>query len=88
MRVSAAIRMQSPVRDVDASPVRTDDPLLAQALGQGDVGPPNSFEPLPVARVNPAGAGPGEDGSVDRAPGFLRIGADRLIEVPEACTAP
>lgn len=88
VRVSAAIRMQSPVRDVDASPARTDDPLLAQALGQGDVDPPKSFEPLPVARVNPAGAGPGEDGSADRAPGFLRIGADRLIEVPEACTAP
>ncbi len=88
VRVSAAIRMQSTARDPDASPARSDDPHDAGPLPAGHVGASSEFEPTPLARVNPAGAGPGADMSVDRAPGFLRMGADRLIEVPGICTAP
>ncbi|MCL4748166.1 MAG: pilus assembly protein [Burkholderiaceae bacterium] len=88
VRVSAAIRMQSAARDVDASPDRVDEPNDVPALDAGRVGPSSEFEPTPLARVNPAGAGPGADTSIDRAPGFLRMGADRLIEAPAMCTAP
>lgn len=88
VRVSATVRMQSPARDRNASAARADEPLTGTSLGAGEVDDSRAFEPIPLGRVNPAGVGPAEDGSVDRAPGFLRIGGDRLAEPPEACVAP
>ena len=46
----------------------------------------DSFAPIPIDEVNPNGVGPTEDGSIDRAPGFLRLGGDRLSEAPAMCT--
>lgn len=88
VRVSATVRMQSPARDRDAGAVRTDEPLAGPALGAGEVDDARTFEPVPPRRLNPAGAGPVHDGSADRAPGFLRIGGDRLTASPEPCVAP
>jgi len=88
VRVSATVRMQSPARDRDAAEARREDPLTGEALGRGEVDGPSSFDPVPLDEVNPDGAGPTEDGSADRAPGFLKIGADRLMEPPGMCVAP
>jgi len=86
IRLSAAIRMQSPAREPDAAPVRSEDPTIAPSHGTGEVDPPAAFRPIPIDQVNPDGAGPADDGSADRAPGFLKIGGDRL-EPPPACGA-
>ncbi len=75
--VSATIRMQSPARDPDSAPFRDGAAPTGPSLGPGEVDPAERFAPVPLDRVNPSGAGPGDDGSADRAPGFLRIGADR-----------
>ena len=88
VRVSATVRMQSPARDRDAAEARSDEPLTGEPLGRGEVDGSSAFEPIPVERINPDGAGPTEDGSADRAPGFLKIGADRLGEPPGMCAAP
>ena len=88
MRVSAIVRMQSPARDRDAGEPREGDPLTGPPLGRGTVDGDRAFDPIPIDRVNPNGDGPTEDGSADRAPGFLKIGADRLMEPPGMCVAP
>jgi len=88
VRVSATVRMQSPARDRDAGPARTDEPLVGPALGAGEVDDASAFEPLPPRQLNPGGAGPADDGSADRAPGFLQIGGDRLGPPPDPCVAP
>ena len=88
VRVSATIRMQSPARDRDAGEPRRDEPLNGPPLGSGTVDGDNAFDPIPIDRVNPNGADPTQDGSVDRAPGFLKIGAERLMEPPGMCVGP
>ena len=87
-QVSAIVRMQSPARDRDAGESRDGDPLTGPSLGRGTVDGDRAFDAIPIDRVNPNGDGPTEDGSVDRAPGFLKIGADRLMEPPGKCVAP
>lgn len=88
VRVSATIRMQSPARSAADSGTATAAPLAGAALGPGEVDDPSAFAPVPIGQVNPSGATPGSDGSVDRGEGFLRIGAPRLVELPLACAAP
>ena len=88
VRVSATVRMQSPARDRDAADARSEEPLAGEPLGRGEVDESSTFQPIPVDRINPDGAGPTEDGSADRAPGFLKFGADRLIEPPGMCIGP
>ncbi len=85
--VTATIRMQSPARDPAAAPARIGEPPGGGTLGPGSVDAPEHFEPVPVDRVNPGGAGPGSDGSADRGPGFLRLGAARVQPVPAPCGA-
>ena len=84
--VAATIRMQSPSRDPAAAPARTGEPPAGASLGAGAVDPAERFEPIPIDRVNPNGVGPGSDGSADRGPGFLRLGAPRAVQFPVRCT--
>jgi hypothetical protein len=88
VRVSAIARMQSPARDEDAAPARAAQPLRGPSPGNGTVDPDAEFAPVPIDDVNPDGVGPTEDGSIDRAPGFLKLGGDRLFAVPTACAGP
>lgn len=85
VRVSATARMQSPARNSDLSPTLEADALPGPSLGTGRVDDAESFRPIPPRQQNPQGASPGRDGSVDRAPGFLRMGGDRLTPPPLAC---
>ena len=59
--------------------------LVGGALGAGHVDDASLFEPVAVSSLNPRGASAGEDGSVDRGSGFLRIGADRFLPDAGAC---
>lgn len=87
VRVSATIRMQSPARSASAVPQMASGAQSGGSLGLGAVDDAQTFLPAPVDQFNPAGSGPTADGSVDRAPGFLRIGGDRLVEPPGVCAA-
>lgn len=84
VRVSATIRMQSAARTGGDPPAQAAAP--GASLGPGDVDDPAEFEPIPVAQLVPRGATAAQDGSADRSPGFLRIGAERLLPVAGACT--
>lgn len=87
VRVSTTTRMQSPARSASAAPQFAPGAQPGVSLGLGEVDDSKTFLLAPVDQVNPDGAGPAADGSVDRAPGFLRIGGDRLVEPPGVCSA-
>ena len=85
VRVSATVRMQSPARSAAQAAAGQTAPLVGGALGAGHVDDASLFEPVAVSSLNPRGASAGEDGSVDRGSGFLRIGADRFLPDAGAC---
>lgn len=87
VRVSATVRMQSPARDRDSAPALQTDLLPGPSLGPGEVDEAKAFKPIPLRKQNPNGASPGQDGSADRASGFLKIGGGRLVPPPGICGA-
>jgi hypothetical protein len=87
VRVSATVRMQSPARDADAAPPLETDVTPGPSLGPGEVDPEGAFRPIAPRKQNPGGASPTQDGSHDRAPGFLKLGGDRLTPPPGMCAA-
>jgi hypothetical protein len=88
VRVSATVRMQSPARDADAAPPLETGVTPGPSLGPGEVDPEGAFRPIAPRKQNPGGASPTEDGSHDRAPGFLKVGGYRLTPPPGMCAAP
>lgn len=80
VRVSSTVRMQSPARTPAAVAAPPAQSGASHGLGNFDAS--SAERPPPPERVNPRGAGPSEDGSADRSPGFLKIGADRLLPPP------
>lgn len=88
VRVSATVRMQSPARAGQGEPQLESGVTPGPSLGPGTVDPEKAFKPIPAPKQNPEGASPTEDGSFDRAPGFLKIGGDRLTAAPGTCEAP
>lgn len=87
VRVSATVRMQSPARDADAAPPLETPVAPGPSLGPGEVDPEGAFRPIAPRKQNPGGASPTQDGSHDRAPGFLKLGSDRLTPPPGMCAA-
>ena len=87
VRVSATVRMQSPARDADAAPPLETPVTPGPSLGPGEVDPEGAFRPIAPRKQNPGGASPTQDGSHDRAPGFLKLGGDRLSPPPGMCAA-
>ncbi len=53
----------------------------------GTVDAPAAFRPIPVRQQNPGGSSAAQDGSADRAPGFLQLGGNRLLPPPATCGA-
>lgn len=88
VRVSATVRMQSPAREIDGAPALETPATPGPSLGPGEVDPESAFKPIAPRRQNPGGASPTQDGSHDRAPGFLKVGGDRLTAAPGMCAAP
>lgn len=87
VRVSATVRMQSPARDADSAPALETGANPGPVLGPGQVDREETFRPIAPGRQNPGGASPTQDGSHDRAPGFLKLGGDRLTPPPGACAS-
>ena len=83
VRVSSTVRMQSPART--PASVAAPSAQRAPSAGLGNFDDTTPWRPPSPEQVNPNGAGPGEDGSADRAPGFLKIGGDRLVPAPGVC---
>jgi hypothetical protein len=88
IKLAATIRMQSPARQAGQESTAIEAAWRGASLGAGVVDPSSSFAPVPVAELNPHAASPSEDGSFDRAPGFLKIGGQRLSPPPPMCTGP
>lgn len=86
--VSATIRMQSPARESESAPPLDTPGTPGPSLGPGKVDGEADFKPIPADEQNPGGASPGGDGSFDRAPGFLKLGGDRLTAAPAICSLP
>jgi hypothetical protein len=85
VKVAATVRMQSPARPGGAEQAGSANGTEREALGKGEVDSADQFAPIPARQQNPSGADPTQDGSFDRAPGFLKLGANRLTEPPAAC---
>jgi len=86
IKVAATVRMQSPARQAGEESSASDAASFGPTLGAGIVDPSSGFDPIPVAELNPDGASATEDGSFDRAPGFLKLGGERLLPPPAMCT--
>jgi len=86
IKVAATVRMQSPARHMGEDSPASEAGLSGPTLGAGMVDPSSLFDPIPVADLNPNGASPTGDGSVDRAQGFLQLGGQRLSPPPLMCS--
>jgi hypothetical protein len=81
--ISSQIRMQTPARRSGFTAANASSAFAGKSLGAGDVGTQNDFKVTPLQTPNHS-AGSGLNLDIQPT-GSLQFGADRVIQVPQAC---
>jgi TadE-like protein len=84
--ISSQIRMQTPARRSGFTVASATSAFSGESFGGGDVGLKSEFKATKLPEVSEQG-GSNSGYPNGNASGFLQFGADRIILVPNACTA-